>query len=253
VAAAERRYLTWRQHREDAISLGKTPSLMVRTATEWAASTSEILLPLSESQPSGAAKEIRTSRSRANDIEIVALDGSAERPSGARYGTLVHAALAVVPLGGDPAGIAAVVRTQGRIADATEAEIESAIGVVGTVLAHPLLEQARAAQHARRCLREAPVTMMVDGVLVEGIVDFAFETDGVMTVIDFKTDRAAGDLLAQYRRQLSLYAQAIGVCVSETGSRGADEGVTQPPRAEPGMLVACGGRRGTSVASRDRR
>ena len=50
---------------------------------------------------------------------------------------------------------------------------------------------------------------MVDGVLVEGVVDFAFESDGVVTVIDFKTDRAEGELLGRYSRQVSLYADAF--------------------------------------------
>ena len=53
------------------------------------------------------------------------------------------------------------------------------------------------------------VTVIVDDVLVEGIVDLAYETDHGMTVIDFKTDRAEGALLTQYGRQVSLYADAI--------------------------------------------
>jgi ATP-dependent exoDNAse (exonuclease V) beta subunit len=77
------------------------------------------------------------------------------------------------------------------------------------VMAHPLIEEARRAQQAGRCLRETPVTAMVDGVLVEGVVDFAYETGDGVTVIDFKTDRAEGDLLAQYGRQVGLYADAI--------------------------------------------
>jgi ATP-dependent exoDNAse (exonuclease V) beta subunit len=40
-------------------------------------------------------------------------------------------------------------------------------------------------------------------------VDFAFESDGSYVVIDFKTDRAEGDLLERYRRQVSFYAAAI--------------------------------------------
>jgi ATP-dependent exoDNAse (exonuclease V) beta subunit len=121
----------------------------------------------------------------------------------------VHAALATVALDADPATVEAVVRTQGRIVAATEAEMDSAIAVVRSVLAHPLLTKARRAERAGQCLRETPVTVMVGDVLVEGIVDFAFEVDGVMTVIDFKTDRAEGELLGQYIRQVSLYADAI--------------------------------------------
>jgi ATP-dependent exoDNAse (exonuclease V) beta subunit len=143
------------------------------------------------------------------DVEIIAFDLAPGRPAGPRYGTLVHAALATVALDAGAATVEAVVRTQGRIVAATAAEVDSATAVVRSVLAHPLLAEARRAQDAGRCLRETPVTAMIDGVLVEGVVDFAFEAGDVMTVIDFKTDRAEGDLLAQYRSQVSFYAEAI--------------------------------------------
>jgi ATP-dependent exoDNAse (exonuclease V) beta subunit len=192
VAAGERRYRTWRQQREQAIAAGKVPSLNVKTATEWAAAR----IPNPESRVPG-------------DVEIIAFDLVPGRPAGPRYGTLVHAALATVALDADAAIVEAVVRTQGRIVAATEAEVDSATAVVRSVLAHPLLADARRAQDAGRCLRETPVTSMIDGVLVEGVVDFAFEADDVVTVIDFKTDRAEGDVLARYSSQVGLYADAI--------------------------------------------
>jgi ATP-dependent exoDNAse (exonuclease V) beta subunit len=204
VAAGERRYRTWRQQREDAIAAGKVPSLKVRTATEWAAAGIR-------DQGTG----IRTDRipnpeSRIQEnVEVIAFDLAPGRPVGPRYGTLVHAALATVALDADEVTVEAVVRTQGRIVDATEAEIDSATAVVRSVLAHPLLGDARRAQDAGRCLRETPVTVVIDGVLVEGVVDFAFEAGDLVTVIDFKTDRAEGDLLMQYGRQVGLYAEAI--------------------------------------------
>ena len=72
--------------------------------------------------------------------------------------------------------------------------------------------RARARAEARgACRRETPVTLTLDdGTLVEGVVDLAFEEDGVWTVVDYKTDReiaTAGE--EQYRRQLALYASAI--------------------------------------------
>jgi ATP-dependent exoDNAse (exonuclease V) beta subunit len=169
------------------------PSINVRTATEWALAG----IP-------GSGSGIRV-----QDVEVIAVDVSDQRPTGARYGTLVHATLATVPLDANPDVISAIARTQGRIVAATDEEIQSAIAVVRLVLAHPLLGDARRAQQAGRCLRETPVTAIVDDVLVEGVVDFSFEADGVVTVIDFKTDRAEGDLLAQYGRQVGLYADAI--------------------------------------------
>ena len=83
--------------------------------------------------------------------------------------------------------------------------------VVERVLAHDLLARARSADERGACRRETPVTLTLDdGTLVEGIVDLAFEEDGVWTVVDYKTDRdiaTAGE--EQYRRQLALYAAAI--------------------------------------------
>jgi ATP-dependent exoDNAse (exonuclease V) beta subunit len=92
---------------------------------------------------------------------------------------------------------------------ATDEEVRSAADVVMAVLAHPLFAAAREAERTGRCLRETPVTAVIDQVLVEGVVDFAFETTDGWVVVDFKTDRAAGELLAQYRRQVSFYADAI--------------------------------------------
>ena len=204
VAAGERRYRTWRQQREQAIAAGTVPSLKVKTATEWATAGS---------RDSGSG--IRTDRVPSpesqvpRNVEVIAFDFAPGRPAGPRYGTLVHAALAIVALDADATTVEAVVRTQGRVVAATEAEVDSASAVVRSVLAHPLLADARRAQDAGRCLRETPLTSMIDGVLVEGVVDCAFEAGDVVTVIDFKTDRAEGDLLAQYSSQVSLYAEAI--------------------------------------------
>ena len=61
-----------------------------------------------------------------------------------------------------------------------------------------------------RCLREAPVTLTVDDVLIEGIVDCAFDTPDGVVVIDFKTDRELDGAIDRYRRQVGLYAAAIG-------------------------------------------
>jgi ATP-dependent helicase/nuclease subunit A len=54
---------------------------------------------------------------------------------------------------------------------------------------------------------------------VEGIVDLAFEENGVWTVVDYKTDReiaATGE--DQYRRQIALYATAIARATGASAS-----------------------------------
>ena len=93
-----------------------------------------------------------------------------------------------------------------------KADATAAAATVEKVLGHALLARARAAAEKGRCRRETPITLKLDdGRLVEGVVDLAFEEDGAWTIVDYKTDReirAAGE--ARYRRQVSLYAAAIG-------------------------------------------
>src|SRR5207244_1500908 len=72
--------------------------------------------------------------------------------------------------------------------------------------------RAAAAGGAGRCRREWPVGVQVEGgVLVEGLVDAAFLEDGEgWTVVDFKTDVEIGGRLEEYRRQVGVYAEAVG-------------------------------------------
>ena len=189
VAASERRFVEWRNARQEALDTGVRPSLVVRTVSEWAASTG------SESFPA--------------DVEVVTLDADVSRPTGARFGTLVHAILAAVPLDADPTLVATIGATQSRLIGSTDAEVTCAVAAVSAALAHPLLSEARAAAMRGNCLRETPVTRVIDDALVEGVVDFAFQSGAGFIVVDFKTDRAEGDVLDRYRRQVAFYASAI--------------------------------------------
>jgi ATP-dependent exoDNAse (exonuclease V) beta subunit len=91
---------------------------------------------------------------------------------------------------------------------------------VARALALPVMERAR---RARRVWRELPLWLPEDGKLIEGIVDLAFEEDGGLVVVDYKTDHVAeADLLAQaahHAPQLQVYgrglAQATGHRVAE--------------------------------------
>jgi ATP-dependent helicase/nuclease subunit A len=195
VAEGERRYMAWRRRREETIASAAAPSITVRTATEWATS------PDADSATIGAP-----------DVEVVSLRADTGGPAGPRYGTLVHATLATVPIDAGRDEIAAIARTQGRIVGATDPEIEAAIAVVGRVVEHPLLAAAAAAANNGRCYRETPVTLRLEsGVIVEGIVDLAYQDAGEVVVIDFKTDRELQGSLETYRRQVQIYAHAIAV------------------------------------------
>jgi ATP-dependent helicase/nuclease subunit A len=51
--------------------------------------------------------------------------------------------------------------------------------------------------------------VLADGTLVEGVLDLAFREKDAWTVVDFKTDREFEKELAQYKRQVGLYALSI--------------------------------------------
>jgi len=189
VEAGLQRHGDWSRLRAEAGAAGRTPWLSVMTTTEWASSD----LP-----DTGSRR-----------VEIVTLPAGAGRPSGPRFGTLVHAALATVRIGAEDGELGTAVATQGRIVGATPDEVLAAQAAVAHALAHPLLGDARRAAGEGRCHREVPVTLREQGHLIEGVVDLAFEIDGRFTVVDFKTDRADEQQRAKYVRQVSLYAEAI--------------------------------------------
>jgi ATP-dependent exoDNAse (exonuclease V) beta subunit len=140
---------------------------------------------------------------------VVTVSPAGGRPSGPRFGTLVHAALATVPLDSSAPALETLVATHGRIVGAVAEEVAAAVSVVDAVLRHPLVEAARTAERGGRCHRELPLTMLDGDLLLEGVADLAFEQDGVMTVVDFKTDRPDPETLERYARQVRTYAAAI--------------------------------------------
>jgi ATP-dependent exoDNAse (exonuclease V) beta subunit len=193
-------YERWRRDRADAIAHAEQPTLRVQTATAWAATVAEL----------GIDEEIAA----AGAIEIVELAGAAGRPRGPRFGTLVHAVLATVALEATPEDVIAIAETQGRILLSTGEEIRAAAAIGTAVLGHDLMARAR---RAAVMSRETPLTwVQKDGTMIEGVLDLAFEEDGVTTVVDFKTDHelAAGE--ARYRAQVQQY---VGAVERATGKR----------------------------------
>jgi ATP-dependent exoDNAse (exonuclease V) beta subunit len=143
-------------------------------------------------------------------VEIIELPRAADRPSGRRFGALVHAVLASVPLDGDLNAIQRVATIHGRILGAAKEEIAAAAEGVQTALAHPVFDVARHAAHQGQCRREVPIAWRdTDGLLIEGVVDLAFEQAEGWTVIDFKTDEEFRGNEPAYRRQVGMYAAAI--------------------------------------------
>jgi len=195
VADGQRRYMKWRDARAASIANGSVASQRLRTVTEWSA----------------AAADDEGERSNPDDtVEIVELETDPTRPGGVRYGTLIHAALAAVPLDATDTEVQTIVGTHARILGATAEEQRSAVVAIGHVLRHDLLVAARRAEAAGLCFRETPMTVTRGDELIEGTIDLAFDDgQGRVTIVDFKTDRADGDQLARYRRQVGLYAEAI--------------------------------------------
>ena len=195
------RHRVWRERRDRTMSAAATPSLRVLTVTELAERLEVDHVP--------AATDVA-------EPEIVELPASPDRPSGRRFGALVHAVLAVTPLDASAAQVGEFARLEGRMLGATDAEMAAAGTVVIAALAHPILERARHADIVGGCRREAPVTMQVDdGTLVEGVVDLAFRDDGTWVVVDFKTDRELEAALDVYRRQVRFYVQMVARATGE--------------------------------------
>jgi ATP-dependent exoDNAse (exonuclease V) beta subunit len=150
-------------------------------------------------------------------IEVLDFSQGTDRPFGPRFGSLVHATLATVPLDAAADVISRVAQAQGRIlpTDGREPygsdEVRAAAEVVTSLLKAPLFDRIRQAERSGRCDRELPVTWKApDGTLIEGTIDLAFEDLIGLTVVDFKTDRELSADLDRYRRQLTVYCQALG-------------------------------------------
>jgi ATP-dependent helicase/nuclease subunit A len=129
------------------------------------------------------------------------------RPTGPRFGTLVHTILRDAPLDADREAITALARVHGRLLGATPDEIDQAIQSAEATLAHPLIAKARS---AARLHRELPIILKLENQKVlEGIIDLAFLDQGTWQIVDFKTDADLTTNQAHYKRQLHWYAKAL--------------------------------------------
>jgi ATP-dependent exoDNAse (exonuclease V) beta subunit len=184
-------YRAWRARRDAATDAGARPSIVAHTVTQWVqrpdATTQDASLPA---------------------VELVELPRVADRPSGPRFGTLVHGVLATIPLDAELDAIRRLTVAQAHILGATADEVEAATRVVQEVLVHPLLQRAFEAASTHRCRREVPIAWRDGNTLIEGVIDLAFEDDTGWLVLDFKTDEELrGDTRAD--RQVGLYAAAV--------------------------------------------
>jgi ATP-dependent helicase/nuclease subunit A len=220
-------YDRWRERRAAVQVSGSAPSMHIATATQ-----------VSEE---GAAP--------AHDVVIEDAGFGAIRPSGKRFGTLVHAVLAVLPLdaGADEASELAVLHA--KLLGAPDEERDAAAGIAAKLLQHPRIKAARESEAAgRRLWREVPVSLRIDPStrqppqadsgslradpstslgagpstslgagdgsqpaprIVDGQVDLAYETADGWVIVDFKTDIEIASAQDAYKQQVALYVEAV--------------------------------------------
>jgi ATP-dependent exoDNAse (exonuclease V) beta subunit len=95
----------------------------------------------------------------------------------------------------------------GRLVDAPEEDVRSAVGTVSKALGHPFMKRVQAAELAHR---ELPVTLKVrEDRILEGVIDLAFLEDATWYVVDFKTDADITARLEHHRFQLGWYRHAM--------------------------------------------
>jgi ATP-dependent exoDNAse (exonuclease V) beta subunit len=132
-------------------------------------------------------------------VEIVTLPAMKERPSGRRFGRVVHS---ILQHADSEAQVGPLAALWGRFHGATDEERAAAEESAQAVLAYLAAQVPPSAAR----YRELPIMVRLDdGGLVEGRADFAWLHEGLWTVVDYKTDRRA----ARNVTQLQLYGLAL--------------------------------------------
>jgi hypothetical protein len=218
IADGLRVYKNWRASREAASKAGAEPSMLVQPATVWASVARTVPgrrspFDLEQTGEGGRSAEPTSGDSRAAlpDVEILPVDLPSDRPTGRRFGSLVHSVLSAVPLEANEGTIRGIAEVHGRILGASTEQIAAAPASVAAFLAHPVMARAReaAGRESSSLQRELPVTLRAEsGELVDGTIDLAFEEESAIVLVDFKTDADLASL-ARYQRQLQAYGAAM--------------------------------------------
>jgi ATP-dependent exoDNAse (exonuclease V) beta subunit len=197
IAADRARYDEWRERLRSTQQSGAVASVQVSTVTE-------------------AAKEAAPKLVTVAEVLVEDAQPSQLRPSGKRFGTLVHALLATLPLDAGPGDAAELAALYAKLFAAPDAERDAAASIGASLLKHSRWQAAKAAADAgRRVWREAPVSWSAPAepgkapTIVDGQVDLAYETDAGWVVVDFKTDIEIVSAQDAYKQQVALYAQAV--------------------------------------------
>jgi ATP-dependent exoDNAse (exonuclease V) beta subunit len=124
-------------------------------------------------------------------VETVTLEAPSDRPSGRKFGRLVHDILQHARSASEAAGLAAIWGRRHALG-----EIDRAAAAEAARAALEYLEKMVPADAVRH--RELPVMVrLADGTLVDGRIDFAWSDGERWTVVDYKTDRREKRRVAQ--------------------------------------------------------
>lgn len=179
------RFAEWRANARAIRARGATRSTSLLSASD------------TEIAPPGAPAPVRA----------IALPRDPKRPSGRRFGTLLHAVVQRVPLDADRPAVEGLARLFGRTLGATSEEAEAVVTPVLSLLSHPLTERLR---NAERVYRELPLTFATeDGDLLDGRVDLAAEDAHGFLVVELKTDADPTGHREAHVRQVQWYLHAL--------------------------------------------
>jgi ATP-dependent helicase/nuclease subunit A len=195
-------YDRWRERRKAVQEKGSAESMHVATATQ----VSE------EAALTG------------HQIAIEDAGFGALRPSGKRFGTLVHAVLATLPLEATADEVKELAALHAKLFGAPDDERAAAAGIAMKLLKHPRITAARQSEaEGKRVWREVPVSLRLDPSasltagdgsqpaprIVDGQVDLAYETSEGWVIVDFKTDIEIASAQDAYQKQVALYVEAV--------------------------------------------
>jgi ATP-dependent helicase/nuclease subunit A len=184
-AEGVRRYRAWKERRDQRIERASRPRYRVAQA-----------------EGMGFVEE-----AEGIEVETVSLPVEEGRPSGRKFGRVVHAILQHAQ---SPDEIASLSVVWGRRHGANDVEREAAAKAARSAMER--VKQMMPDGAARH--RELPVVVqLADGRVVEGRVDFAWSDGERWTVVDYKTDRRPGRNVAQLQVYGLALARATGMTV----------------------------------------
>ncbi|MDR3700952.1 MAG: UvrD-helicase domain-containing protein [Candidatus Sulfopaludibacter sp.] len=172
-----RRYEEWRAARAQRLETGSVPRYRVASAETFGTAAEAAQIP----------------------VETITLPLAPGRPTGRKFGRVVHDILQHAV---SPADAAALAEVWGRCHGASEEECAAAAAAASQALEYCVRAMPAGAERHR----ELPVMVRLqDGTLVDGRIDLAWRDEDSWTVIDYKTDRREKRNVAQ----VQLYALAL--------------------------------------------